>query len=166
MGAAVQQAEGVQLPETLGVADVACAPGHRLDIARVDQEYPSPARLQDLVERDLIDGGRLNRRGLDPTGDEPVGRTMQIVSKASEGAHRLDVAVRGNGYYMKLGATSVPAAWLLTAVSRAWPRRFLDSKACTVCLSGRRRRAEGVGGKIEHFPNRDRPQASRHAISQ
>ena len=104
MKAALQQAVGMQLLEPLGVIDVGLAPGDMLDVARVGHDHADATGLEDLIEGDPIDAGRLHRHGVDAAGHQPVGEAMQITREALEGPHRLGILLGRDGHDMELGA--------------------------------------------------------------
>src|SRR5262245_30153364 len=56
----------------------------------VDEQHFEAARLEDLVDGDPVDSGRLHHDGVDPTFLEPGGQCVEV---ARERAERSDVRV-------------------------------------------------------------------------
>jgi len=69
-------------------------------VAGVDQIDVEPAGVEDVVERQPIHAGRLQRNGGHPTLREPIGEPMQIGRKTLKPAHWLRIAIGPNGDVM------------------------------------------------------------------
>ncbi len=89
--AAAQQAVLMQPLQPRGVADVGLAPRDVPDVPRIHQHHLEPALLEDLVDRDPVDPGRLHDDRPDAAVREPVGPPMQILGECLERAHRLRI---------------------------------------------------------------------------
>ncbi len=89
-----QQAIAVQLLQPLAVQHVALAAGNVAHVTGIDQHHLQPAPLQDLVQRNPLDPGRLHRHRLDAELHQPVRQTMQVTAEAGELPHRLGRQIR------------------------------------------------------------------------
>ena len=71
-----------------------------LRVPGVDEVHVEPARVEDLVERDPVDAGRLHGDGRDATLLEPIRETIEISGKAVKPSHRLRIAIGSDGDVM------------------------------------------------------------------
>lgn len=149
MKAAPQQAVGMQRLEPLGIVDVGLAPGDVFDVARVGHDHADATGLEDLVEGDPIDPGRLHRHGVDTAGHQPLGEAMQIARKALEGPHRLGIPLRRDGHDMELGANVDARRLCIERRQRLGARALRGWKWLHgIALGGRRESRAGTARSI------------------
>jgi hypothetical protein len=89
-----EQAVGVELQQPLALLHVALAPGKILGVARVHQIDLKASRVEDLVQRDPIDAGRLHRDGGHAAVLEPVREPMQVRRETVKPADRVGISIR------------------------------------------------------------------------
>ena len=79
--------------DPLAVEDVGLATGDILDVTGVDEEDLKAALLEDLKDGDPVDAGGLHGHGVDATGQEPIGQSMQGTGIGLEGPDGLGTTV-------------------------------------------------------------------------
>jgi hypothetical protein len=110
--AAAQQTVLMQLLEPLRVVDIGRAAGNVSGVPCIDEQHLEPALLQNLVDRDPLDPGRLHGDGADPDGLQPIRQHVQVRGEALKRADRYGVAIRGDGDAVK-GSPHVQARGVL-----------------------------------------------------
>ena len=83
----------MQLLDPLAVEDVGLATGDILDVTGVDEEDLKATLLEDLKGGDPVDAGGLHGHGVDATGQEPIGQSMQGTGIGLEGPDGLGTTV-------------------------------------------------------------------------
>ena len=94
----------MQALQPRGIADIRLAARDVLGVTGVDDHHLEAALIEDLVERDPVDAGRLHRHRLDPALLEPVGQAMQVGGEGPEGPHRLGIAAGTDRCHVQGGA--------------------------------------------------------------
>ena len=93
-----------EVSQPLCVFDVGLAARHLRQPPRIDHFHLDAACFEDFVQRDPVHAGRFDRHGSDAACFEPCGERYQIGGEGAELAHRLRVAVFGDGHVMFRGA--------------------------------------------------------------
>jgi len=90
---ALEEAVSVELLDPLAVEDISLAAGDVLDVSGVDEEDLKTAFIEDFKDGDPVDAGGLHGHGVDATGQEPIGQSMQGTGIGLEGPDGLGTTV-------------------------------------------------------------------------
>jgi hypothetical protein len=108
---AFEQAVGVKLLQPLTVQDVTLATGHILDPASIYKLNFKATAIEEFVERNPVDAGRLHNNRRDSTLLKPVSQPMEVGCERGELSDRLVTAVSRNsnevGGRADINATSI-----------------------------------------------------------
>jgi hypothetical protein len=90
---ALKKAVRVELLDPLAVEDVGLATWDILDVSGVDEDDFKAAFIEDFKDGDPVDAGGLHGHGVDATGQEPIGQSMQGTGISLEGPDGLGATV-------------------------------------------------------------------------
>src|SRR5215472_7923979 len=109
-------------------------------MAGINQDHLEAALLEDLVERNPIDPGRLQRDRLDTALGQPVGHALEVGGKGAKRLHRLGIPISGHCHVVMLRTAVDPGGIRLDPFEQwgpdpAWV--FAGSPAVGLVLHGR-----------------------------
>jgi hypothetical protein len=84
----------VELQQPLALLDVALAPREILGVPRVHQINLKAPSVEDLVDRNPVDAGRLHRDRGHAALLQPVGQPMQVGGEALKATNRVGIPIR------------------------------------------------------------------------
>jgi len=138
-----QQPEGVQLLNPLAIDHIGLAPGHVLDVMRIDQlDIESPA-FEQFEQGYLVDTGRFHGDGGDPTALQPIGQALEIGGERRKLLHRLRISIGRNGDKMAARANIDSSGVEVDALQRRFLGLLLEDRIDFDChfFLGRQRHA-------------------------